>query len=367
MDRNFWTKRVLLTCAPLAMTMDAAEASAMTFDFTGSLVTWTVPTTGVYDITAYGGAGGAKPFFSPGGLGAEAGGDIALSAGTVLVVIAGGEGQLAQIDGGGGGGGSFVFDITDGAYLVAAGGGGGGLFSNGGPGLATVAGGKGDQAGGGSAGVGGLGGGAGSFEGGGGGAGVLGSGSSNTQGGEGAPSITSFGAIQTNGGFGGGGGAGDAGGGGGGGFSGGGGGNSGGGGRRRLLSALDAHPSGAPVGLQQRQWLRNDQSQRVRRPRALDLGVDGPRLRGSRLRRPATRAQDIDSNRVIWRELKIGEAVFGRPSFLSKERSSNPISTRFVPRARVCAWQRDWRSLLELPSLALGRNGFGGSLFPRRC
>jgi hypothetical protein len=73
MDRNFWTKRVLLTCAPLAMTMDAAEASAMTFDFTGSLVTWTVPTTGVYDITAYGGAGGAKPFFSPGGLGAEAG------------------------------------------------------------------------------------------------------------------------------------------------------------------------------------------------------------------------------------------------------------------------------------------------------
>jgi PEP-CTERM motif len=214
-----------LTCAPLAMTMDAAEASAMTFDFTGSLVTWTVPTTGVYDITAYGGAGGAKPFFSPGGLGAEAGGDIALSPGTVLVVIAGGEGQLAQIDGGGGGGGSFVFDITDGAYLVAAGGGGGGLFSNGGPGLATVAGGKGDQAGGGSAGVGGLGGGAGSFEGGGGGAGVLGSGSSNTQGGEGAPSITSFGAIQTNGGFGGGGGAGDAGGGGGGGFSGGGGGS----------------------------------------------------------------------------------------------------------------------------------------------
>jgi hypothetical protein len=135
--------------------------------------------------------------------------------------------------------------------------------------------------------------------------------------------------------------------------------------RRRLLSAPDAHPSGAPVGLQQRQWLRNDQSQRVRRPRALDLGVDGPRLRGSRLRRPATRAQDIDSNRVIWRELKIGEAVFGRPSFLSKECSSNPISTRFVPRARVRvaarlaepfrvplarAWsQRLWRQPLPTP------------------
>ncbi len=229
MCRKFWINRVLLAGAP-AVAMIVAEADAMTFDFTGSLVTWTVPTTGVYDITAYGAAGGNKPFFSPGGLGAEAGGDIVLSAGTMLTVIAGGEGQLAEIDGGGGGGGSFVFDITDGAYLVAAGGGGGGLFSNGGPGLATIAGGKGDQTGGGSAGLEGLGGGAGLFEGGGGGAGVLGNGSSNALGGEGAPSITSFGAIQTNGGFGGGGGAGDAGGGGGGGFSGGGGGNNGGGG-----------------------------------------------------------------------------------------------------------------------------------------
>ena len=171
MYRKFWINRVLLAGAPaVAMIVAAAEADAMTFDFTGSLVTWTVPTTGVYDVTAYGAAGGNKPF-SPGGLGAEAGGDIVLSAGTMLTVIAGGEGQLAEIDGGGGGGGSFVFDITDGAYLVAAGGGGGGLFSNGGAGLATIAGGKGDQTGGGSAGLEGLGGGAGLFEGGGGGLG----------------------------------------------------------------------------------------------------------------------------------------------------------------------------------------------------
>ena len=291
MCRKFWINRVLLAGAP-AVAMIVAEADAMTFDFTGSLVTWTVPTTGVYDITAYGAAGGNKPFFSPGGLGAEAGGDIVLSAGTMLTVIAGGEGQLAEIDGGGGGGGSFVFDITDGAYLVAAGGGGGGLFSNGGPGLATIAGGKGDQTGGGSAGLEGLGGGAGLFEGGGGGAGVLGNGSSNALGGEGAPSITSFGAIQTEwrvwrrrrsrrcwrrrrgrllgrrrrqqrrrrG-------------------------------RRRLLLPPTVAHQVLLVGRQQRQWLRDGQSRRICRPRALDLGDDRPRLRGSRLRRPATRAQ----------------------------------------------------------------------------
>jgi hypothetical protein len=73
-DRNFWTKRVLLTCAPLAMTMVAAEASAMTFDFTGSLVTWTVPTTGVYDITAYGGAGRRQALFLPRRSGRRGGG-----------------------------------------------------------------------------------------------------------------------------------------------------------------------------------------------------------------------------------------------------------------------------------------------------
>ncbi len=252
MNRNFWIKGMLLAGAPLAMTMAAAEAGAMTFDFTGSLVTWTVPTTGVYDITAYGAAGGGfVPGGFPGGLGAEAGGDIVLSAGTVLAVIAGGAGGNGdfQFGGvGGGGGGSFAFNITDGSYLaVAGGGGGGGFLGAGGPGQATVAGGAGNSgANGGSEGIGGgAGAGTDGFGGGGGGAGVLTGGFSSTAvaGGAGAPSITSYGVVLAAGGFGGGGAAGFTGGGGGGGFSGGGGGAAlgGGGGGGSFLPLTLAH------------------------------------------------------------------------------------------------------------------------------
>jgi hypothetical protein len=218
MNRKSWINRMLLAGASaLAMTVASAEAGATTFDFTASLVSWTVPTNGVYVITAYGAQGGSNDFLA-GGLGAEAGGYIPLSAGTMLAVIAGGEGALEA-----GGGGSFVFNITDGSYLVAAGGGGGSGFGLvGGPGLATTAGGDGVVTGitvvpGGVDGMGGTGG-----EGGG-GAGVLSGGSTGAGLGDGfgAPGITSYGGASEfgrPGGFGGGGG-GDFGGGGGGGGS----------------------------------------------------------------------------------------------------------------------------------------------------
>jgi hypothetical protein len=177
MNRKFWIRRALLAGAPaLAMIVAAAEAGATTFDFTGSVVDYTVPASGVYDIAAHGAQGGG--IITPGGLGAEAGGDVRLSAGTMLTVIVGGEGAFLNGPGGGGGG-SFVFDLTDGAYLVAAGGGGGGgIGSNGGggPGLTTTAGGAAIGSGGGFGGVGGSGG-AGGVDGGG-AAGVLGGGSS---------------------------------------------------------------------------------------------------------------------------------------------------------------------------------------------
>jgi len=74
MNRKFWINRMLLAGASaLAMTVASAEAGATTFDFTGSLVTWTVPTNGVYVITAYGAQGGSNDVVA-GGLGAEAGG-----------------------------------------------------------------------------------------------------------------------------------------------------------------------------------------------------------------------------------------------------------------------------------------------------
>ena len=220
---------LLTSVSALALTIGAANAE--TIDFTGAEVSYTVPVSGVYDITAYGAQGG--PAVTVGGLGAEAGGDIFLSAGTVLTVLAGGKGGYAAGNGGGGGGGSFVFE---GAALLAAagGGGGGGLYLPRradyapGPGLGTTAGGagKGVTGDGGPGGVGGLGG-RGGVNGGGGGAGVSGPGGPGIPvygflAANGATSITSFGERYAPGGFGGGGGYN---GGGGGGFSGGGGGS----------------------------------------------------------------------------------------------------------------------------------------------
>ena len=73
----------------LALTIGAAKAD--TIDFTGAEIYYTVPVSGLYDITAYGAQGG--PAVSFGGSGAEAGGDIFLSAGTTLTVVAGGGGS----------------------------------------------------------------------------------------------------------------------------------------------------------------------------------------------------------------------------------------------------------------------------------
>ena len=96
----------------------AGQARALTFDFTGAETTWVAPVSGVYDITAYG-AQGAALRYPIGGLGAEAGGDVFLTAGTTLTLLVGGKPPE-----GGGGGGSFVFGAGA-TTLVAAGGGGG--------------------------------------------------------------------------------------------------------------------------------------------------------------------------------------------------------------------------------------------------
>ena len=241
-------KRVFLAGASMIAMLVAGQARALTFDFTGAETTWVAPVSGVYDITAYGAQGGALRY-PIGGLGAEAGGDVFLTAGTTLTLLVGGKPPE-----GGGGGGSFVFGAGA-TTLVAAGGGGGGGFyyGDGGPGLATTAGGPGggiihDGGAGGVDGNGGAGGAATGASGywGGGGAGVLSGGGSAY----GAPSVDSHGKgvlPPLNGGFGGGGGAGLNGGGGGGGFSGGGGGSGGdegvtnGGGGGSYLSDLVSH------------------------------------------------------------------------------------------------------------------------------
>ena len=122
-----------LVAAAAALPAITASASTITFDYTGSIVSWTVPATGQYEITAVGANGGighASRDSAPGGRGAIIGGTLSLNAGTTLSILVGQIGQSRSAGGnGGGGGGSFVV-IPNGSSptpLVIAGGGGGGV------------------------------------------------------------------------------------------------------------------------------------------------------------------------------------------------------------------------------------------------
>jgi hypothetical protein len=69
-----------------------ARATTAIFTYIGpSLQTFTAPFTGVYNIMAYGAAGGAG-YNGDGGLGARIGGSVTLNAGTTLSILVGGNG-----------------------------------------------------------------------------------------------------------------------------------------------------------------------------------------------------------------------------------------------------------------------------------
>lgn len=170
----------------------AASANPITFAYAGSIVDYTVPTTGIYDITTAGAQGG-KGFFeyaspesliitSLGGLGAVIGGEYLLAAGDVLEIAAGSRGGDALVSpyppsedaggDGGGGGGSFVALVSSLSPLpvplvVAGGGGGGGNLTGvctGGGGLITTSGGNGNGIGLYGSGIGGTGGNGGGYD-----------------------------------------------------------------------------------------------------------------------------------------------------------------------------------------------------------
>ena len=243
-------KSFLFATAAVSMLISAspcAMATPMSFGYTGTTVTYTVLTTGIYDVVAYGaqGTGYSKEF--TGGRGAEMGGDFLFNVGDVLTIRVGGQGSTPSHTGfvwdggGGGGGGTFVVGASSAPLVIAGGGGGGGFHNPGASGVATMQGGSGAGPGG----TRGSGAPAGDFSAGGGG-GFVSSGGDNynpavTGGGGGSYSSGGRGGIAGgsigpdgsstagSGGFGGGGGGGDGsdrggGGGGGGGYSGGGGG-----------------------------------------------------------------------------------------------------------------------------------------------
>ncbi len=126
MLQKYRSARILLGSIASSVVLFPISAQAVTFNFTGAIDNFNVPTTGVYRINANGAQG--SPFF--GGLGGNIAADFNLSAGEILRILVGSAGIDSLNSGarnsnaGGGGGGTFV--VLNNAPLVIAGGGFGG-------------------------------------------------------------------------------------------------------------------------------------------------------------------------------------------------------------------------------------------------
>jgi hypothetical protein len=145
-------KKIFTSILGLA-TMFAYAQTTQTFNYTGSLQTFVVPScVNSITISAKAGQGGYTDFSGgkTGGLGAHITGTFTVAPGQVIKVLVGGMGEkLTPGSGGnylsaGGGGGTFVWDsINNTNPLIVAGGGGGAnscSYTNGDPGLATLGG-----------------------------------------------------------------------------------------------------------------------------------------------------------------------------------------------------------------------------------
>ena len=114
---------------------------------------WTVPATGNYIIDCYGASGGKDGYYNvAGGLGARIRGQFSLTAGQILAIVVGqqGDADKGQSWGGGGGGGSFVWinGSTAQPMIAAGGGGSGGTGTNNSGGQTGTSGGAGGNSGG---------------------------------------------------------------------------------------------------------------------------------------------------------------------------------------------------------------------------
>jgi hypothetical protein len=152
-----WLRALGVAAAGLALvagalvvlpSLAAASTTTVSFSYTGSAQSWTVPA-GVSSITVdmAGGAGAGYPTLGPGGSGGRVQGSVVVSPGEVLEVYVGGEGEFfaggvngssgeygggsgaagrGNGDGAGGGGAASALVIASGTPLAIAAGGGGG-------------------------------------------------------------------------------------------------------------------------------------------------------------------------------------------------------------------------------------------------
>ena len=119
-------KRFALAMIASAGVAFAMPASATIFGYTGAELTYTVPSSGVYSILAFGAQGGGDGDGDAGAAGAEASGQFNLFSGEMLSIIVGGAGSPGDLFSSGGGGGGGTFALGPSGVLVGAGGGGGG-------------------------------------------------------------------------------------------------------------------------------------------------------------------------------------------------------------------------------------------------
>ena len=130
-------------CTPEGLACGTSSCQS-TFNYSGGIVSWTVPSGVNYiEIDAYG-AQGSSGNTGAGGLGAHMKGGFSVSPGQVLSVLVGGVGEDNATQGHagnstGGGGGTFIVTGST-AMLVAGGGGGTGAVSQGLPGQTTTSG-----------------------------------------------------------------------------------------------------------------------------------------------------------------------------------------------------------------------------------
>jgi hypothetical protein len=127
MKRIFSNRFAFLSSAMVVALTFAGASRADVISYSGSIVTYTVPATGTYDIIAVGGGGGNGSYNTSGGVGASVEDTFSLTAGEQLSILVGKSGDPSDGDGGGGGGGgTFVIAPGTTPLLIAGGGGGGG-------------------------------------------------------------------------------------------------------------------------------------------------------------------------------------------------------------------------------------------------
>lgn len=142
-------KRIPLIAVVLAFPL-LSRAAPVTFNYTGGEQQFTIPTSGAWQIVAYGAEGGSPSVGTfVGGLGADIGGEFTLASGELLDLYVGGHGSTDIPGTAGGGGGTFiVVDASGTPLVVAAGGGGANDLGAGGNALTTHSGSSGGPAGG---------------------------------------------------------------------------------------------------------------------------------------------------------------------------------------------------------------------------